>query len=81
MPGFDPALDKELYSEEKMIGNNKLTVKIMSYNDGEAKLQIGRERVNKDGEPTFAKLGRLTLEEITEIMPLLEKGKQFMETK
>ncbi len=79
MPGFDPALDKEIYSEEVTVGNNKFKVSVMSYNDGEHKLQISRERINQSGDATFAKLGRLNFDEITAVFPLIQNVKTFME--
>jgi len=79
MPGFDPALDKEIFSEELTLGQFRFKVSVMSYNDGAPKMQISRERMNKEGEATFAKLGRLTLEEATAILPMIEKVKKFME--
>jgi hypothetical protein len=78
MAGFDPNLDKEIWSESVTMGASRIKVAVMSYNDGANKLQIGRERLNKDGEGTFAKLGRLTLEEVKVIMPLMEKAKEHL---
>jgi hypothetical protein len=78
MPGFDPNLDKEIWSESVTLGINKLKISVMSYNDGAPKLQISRERLNKDGEGTFSKLGRLTLDEVNAIMPLMEKAKEHL---
>jgi hypothetical protein len=80
MPGFDPSLDKELFGEYAQLGDNlRLKVAVMSYNDGMAKLQISRERMNRDGEWNFAKLGRMALEEVNAVMPLMEKAKEFMQ--
>jgi len=78
MPGFDPNLDKEIWSESVTLGGSRMKISVMSYNDGAPKLQIGRERLNKDGEGTFAKLGRLTLDEVNAIMPLMEKAKEHL---
>lgn len=79
MPGFDPNLDKEIWSENVMLGNQRLKVSVMSYNDGTPKMQIGRERMNKDGEATFAKLGRLTREEAEAVMPLMKKAIEHLQ--
>ena len=80
MPGFDPSLDKELFGEYANIADNlRLKVTVMSYNEGIAKMQISRERKNREGEWNFAKLGRMTLAEATAVMPLMEKAKEFME--
>ena len=80
MPGFDPALDKEIWSESVQVAENmSLKVSVMSYNEGMAKLQISRERTNKDGQPGWAKLGRMTLDEVTKVMPLMEKAKEHLQ--
>jgi len=79
MAGFDPALDQELYSEETEINNFRFKVSVKSYNDGQSKMQISRERKLQTGETSFAKLGRLTLEEIDVVFPLIQKVKEFME--
>ncbi len=50
----------------------------MCYNDGLAKLHIKRERINKEGEATFAKLGRPALDEAKAVMPLVPKAMEFM---
>jgi hypothetical protein len=80
MPGFDPSLDKQLFAESVTLGNQKLIVSVMSYNDGAHKMQIGRERISADGgEGGFAKLGRLTLEEAKAVQPFIAKAISFME--
>ena len=79
MAGFDPNLDKELFSEDVTVGNHRLKVAVMSYNDGEAKLQIMRERLKEDGTGTFAKLGRMTLDEVNAVLPLMQKALEYMQ--
>ena len=79
MPKFDPSLDKELFAESVEVAGQRLTAAVMCYNDGMAKLHIKRERLNKDGEATFAKLGRMTLDEIKALTPLIAKAVEFME--
>ena len=80
MAGLDPSLDKELFAESVTLGTFKLSVKVMSYNDGMQKMQLVRERINQEGETTFAKLGRLTLDEVDAVTPLMQKAKEFMES-
>lgn len=75
MAGFDKSLDKELFSESVTVGRSKLTVAVFSYNGGTSKLQISRENTNAEGEGSFAKLGRITKEELEVILPLIEKAK------
>lgn len=79
MAGFDPNLDNELFGEDVTLGNQRLKVAVMSYNEGIPKLQIVRERLKEDGTGTFAKLGRMTLDEVTAVLPLIQKAKEFME--
>ncbi len=78
MPGFDKSLDKELFSESKEFARSRITVAVFSYNEGIPKLQIGRENKNASGEYSFAKLGRMTKEEVEVVLPLMEKAKEFL---
>jgi hypothetical protein len=74
---FDKNLDKELFSESATFANTKITVSVFSYNEGTPKLQISREHLNAaSGEFSFTKLGRMTKEEITAILPLIEKAQK-----
>jgi len=78
MPGFDKSLDKEMFSASADFGKSKLTVAVFAYNNGVPKLQITRENKNAAGEPSFAKMGRLTKEELDAILPLIEKARTFL---
>jgi len=61
---FDRTKDVELESKEVLNdGVNIITIGIYQYNGGVPKVQIKRE-IDKNGERKFAKLGRLTLEEV-----------------
>ena len=51
---------------------------VFSYNDGAAKLQLSRERVNAEGKTSFAKLGRMTKEEVEKVIPLISKAVESM---
>jgi hypothetical protein len=75
MPGFDKSLDKELFSEAVDFERSRITVAVFSYNEGIPKLQITRQNKTAAGEFTFAKLGRVSKEEVEAIMPLMEKAK------
>ena len=62
---FNRDKDVELESKEVLNdGNNVLTIGIYQYDGGVPKVQIKREITKSDGERKFAKLGRLTLEEV-----------------
>jgi hypothetical protein len=76
---FDKNLDKELFGESVDFEATKITVSVFSYNDGVPKLQISRENRNAAGEYSFNKLGRLTKDEITKIMPLIHKAMESMQ--
>lgn len=78
MPGFDKNLDKELFTEALNFDKCKITVSVFAYNNGTPKLQISRENKNAEGELSFAKLGRMTKDEVEKVMPLMEKAKQFL---
>jgi predicted transcriptional regulator len=78
MAGFDKALDKELYSEKLDFDRSRITVAVFAYNNGTPKLQISRENKDASGEFSFAKLGRMTKDEVEKVMPLMEKAKKFL---
>lgn len=78
MPGFDKSLDKELFSESLEFEKSRIAVSVFTYNNGTPKLQISRETKSAAGEYSFAKLGRMTKEEVEKIMPLMEKAKKFL---
>lgn len=78
MAGFDKNLDKELFAESIDLEKCKITVAVFSYNNGTPKLQIGRENKNAAGELSFAKLGRMTKDEVEKVMPLMEKAKKYL---
>ncbi|HIG93205.1 TPA: hypothetical protein HA242_05335 [Candidatus Woesearchaeota archaeon] len=78
MPGFDKSLDQELFSEALGFDKSRITVSVFAYNNGTPKLQLSRETKTMDGEYSFAKLGRLTKDEVEKIMPLMEKAKKFL---
>jgi hypothetical protein len=75
MAGFDPNLDKELFAEEADFERSKIKVGVYCYNEGTPKLQLVRENKKADGSTSFAKLGRLTKEELEAILPLIDKAK------
>lgn len=62
---FNRDKDVELDSKEVLNDeNNVLTIGIYQYDGGVPKVQIKREITKSDGERKFAKLGRLTLDEV-----------------
>lgn len=71
---YDPSLDKQLFTKAYESEGMKISVSVYSYNNGVKKVQIQRETVGPEGEPRFAKLGRLTKEELEAILPLLQEA-------
>ncbi len=71
---YDSSLDKRVFSKSWETETQRLTVSVYSYNQGPKKLQINRENKNKEGDFRFAKLGRMTKEEIKFILPLIQEA-------
>jgi hypothetical protein len=72
---FDKNLDKELFGETIEFEVTRLRVSVFAYNNGVPKLQISRENRNLDSaEWSFAKMGRLTKDEVEKILPLITKA-------
>ena len=71
---FDPNLDVKKFSETVECDGSNIVVGIYSYNEGEPKLQLSRERVNADGGTAFAKLGRMTKQEVEKVLPVIKKA-------
>jgi len=71
---YDASLDEKLFSQSWETDDTKITVSVFSYNKGVNKLQISRENKDAEGEPRFAKLGRMTKEEATAIIPFIQEA-------
>lgn len=70
---FDSSMDKSLFSESVEFEASRITVGVFSYNNGIPKLQISRETKNGE-EFTFAKLGRMTKNEVEKVLPIMQKA-------
>ena len=75
---YDASLDVSTFKETKDFGETRVTVGVFSYNGGEPKLQLSRENLNANEEWRFAKLGRMTKEEVQEVAPLIVKAIEQM---
>jgi len=74
---YDKSLDIDVYKETKEFEDTRITVGVFSYNGGEKKIQISRE--NRAAEEwRFAKLGRMTKEELVEVLPLINDAVKKM---
>jgi hypothetical protein len=76
---YDVNLDQCLFSKNYETETGRLTVGVYSYNNGPKKLQISRETRGGEGELKFAKMGRLTKEEIQAIFPFLQEAIKNMD--
>ena len=75
---FDPSLDKKVFYETKEFESTRVTVGVFSYNEGQKKLQLSRENCPQPEEWRFAKLGRMTKEEVEAILPLMQAAVKEM---
>lgn len=76
---YNSQLDEEVFSKAwEASEGGKIVVSVHSYNKGAKKLQITRELQDREGKPVFAKLGRLSKEEIEGIMPLIQEAAKLM---
>ena len=71
--------DKEIFSETIQQEKSKLVVSVYSYNNGKPKLQIARNLLDtKSNTYIFAKLGRLSKDELTQILPVINNAMAVM---
>ena len=71
---YDSSLDAQVFTRFFENDNGKIAVSVYSYNNGAKKLQIVREIKDRNGEFSFAKLGRLTKDEIEGVLPLIQEA-------
>ncbi len=71
---YDATLDEQVFAKSWENDAARLVVGVYSYNGGAKKGQIRREPKDEGGRPSFAKLGRLTKDELQGILPLLQEA-------
>jgi len=71
---YDNSLDEQLFAKSHDTDNGRLTVSIYSYNGGQKKIQISRETKDKQENLKFAKLGRVSKDEMESLMPILTEA-------
>ncbi len=71
---YDNSLDEQLFAKSEDTENGRLTVSIYSYNGGQKKIQISRETKDKQDNLKFAKLGRVSKDEMGSLMPILQEA-------
>lgn len=75
MAGYDKELDKEVFADEAKFETTKIKVAVMSYNEGQPKVQISRENLDVDsGNWRWSKLGRMTKTETEAVIDSLKKA-------
>ena len=71
---YDSSLDNQLFSKAWEGEGTRIVVSVYSYNNGPKKLQISRENQDADGNPRFSKLGRMTKDEVQNILPFIQEA-------
>jgi len=71
---YDSNLDEQSFSKSWENEFGKIVVSVHSYNNGPKKLQIIREVKSREGQPSFAKLGRLSKDELQGILPIIQEA-------
>jgi len=75
---YNSSLDEQLFSKVWENETGRIAVSVYSYNNGPKKLQIAREIKDRNGDFTFAKLGRLSKEELQGILPFIQEATAVM---
>ncbi|MFA5199852.1 MAG: hypothetical protein WC442_02945 [Candidatus Omnitrophota bacterium] len=75
---YDSSLDAQQFTRFWENDSGKIVVSVYSYNNGPKKIQIVREVKDKNGEYSFAKLGRLTKDEVLGALPLIQEALKNM---
>ena len=75
---YDSNLDTQTFTRFWENDSGKIVVSVYAYNKGIKKIQIVREIKDKNGEYSFAKLGRLVKEEAQGILPLIQEALKTM---
>ncbi len=71
---YDKELDECVFAKSWENDAERMNASIYSYNKGTKKLQLTRENKNSQGGYRFAKLGRLTKEEIEVLLPFIKEA-------
>ncbi len=75
---YDSSLDEQIFSQSWENATGKIVVSVYSYNNGPKKLQMVREIRDKNGNLAFAKLGRLSKEELQGVLPFIQEAMAVM---
>jgi hypothetical protein len=75
---YDSSLDENLFSKSFDTDLGRITVSVHSYNGGPRKLQITRENRDSEGGFRFTRLGRLSKNEVENILPIIQEALAVM---
>lgn len=75
---YNSSLDAQVFAKEIETETGKIVVSVYSYNNGPKKLQVSREIKDREGNFTFARLGRISKDEILHILPLIKEALELM---
>ncbi len=75
---YDESKDKIIKSFSLDTEKDSLVMSLVSYNNGSPKLQITREFTKPNGDKSFGRMGRLTLEEVEFIRGNIEEVLKLM---
>jgi hypothetical protein len=75
---YDSSLDEQIFAKAWETESGKIVVSVYSYNNGPKKLQIIREIKDREGKSNFAKLGRLSKDELQGILPFIQEALTVM---
>jgi len=76
---YDSSMDECLFTKSQDFETGRLSVSVYSYNKGQKKLQISRENKDPQGDLRFAKLGRMSKEEVASIVPFIQEALKSMD--
>lgn len=76
---YDSSLDECLFIKVHETDTDRVNVSVYSYNKGTKKLQLTREKKADQGDFKFAKLGRMTKEEVDFVLPFIQEARTHME--
>jgi len=76
---YDRDLDNSVFTKPVETDMGRLSVNVYSYNNGPKKLQISRETKDKQDNLKFAKLGRITKNEMESLLPLIQEALAHMD--
>jgi len=75
---YEKSLDVETFKETKEFEDTRIHIGVYSYNGGEKKLQVTRENKSASEEWQFVKLGRMSKDEVKDIVPIMMKAVEKM---